>query len=194
MGQQNQKQQNPVKEEEDNDNNPTEVQPLKHVRRRLPLEMECEIFKFLQVTIQHKFIWRMGRGIYGMFGQKILNKVFYKKNFEHFYRTFKTKSLANPKGNGWRKSPGATISWNRLNVSNTYGWLFPMCEWHYIFAEKGFVISEAYSLNANFPRKIFYYFEVTQTTTQWSVLYACYVVATQQKYPASCHPREHKHI
>jgi hypothetical protein len=47
------------------------------VPRRLPLEMECEIFKFLTQPIQTKFIWRMGRGIYGMFRHQLLTKVYF---------------------------------------------------------------------------------------------------------------------
>jgi hypothetical protein len=44
-------------------------------RRRLPLELECEMFKCLELETQLKFIWGMGRGIYGMFGHKLLIKV-----------------------------------------------------------------------------------------------------------------------
>jgi hypothetical protein len=44
-------------------------------RRRLPLEMESEIFTFLQLAIQQKFICGMGRGIYGLFRDKLLVKV-----------------------------------------------------------------------------------------------------------------------
>jgi hypothetical protein len=44
-------------------------------RRRLPLEMNCEMYKFLKLPIQKKFIWGMGRDIYGMFRQKLLKKV-----------------------------------------------------------------------------------------------------------------------
>jgi hypothetical protein len=50
-------------------------QHKKTAHHRLPLEMECEIFKFLKLEIQHKFIWGMGRGIYGIFGHKLLIKV-----------------------------------------------------------------------------------------------------------------------
>jgi hypothetical protein len=45
-------------------------------RRPLPLELNCEIFKCLKLPNQRKFIWGLGRGIYGMFGQKLLIKVF----------------------------------------------------------------------------------------------------------------------
>jgi hypothetical protein len=45
------------------------------VHRRLPLEMECEVFKCLKLEIQKKFIWGMGRGIYGIFRNKLLTKV-----------------------------------------------------------------------------------------------------------------------
>jgi hypothetical protein len=44
--------------------------------RPLPLELNSEIFKCLKLPIQRKFIWGLGRGIYGMFGQKLLKKVF----------------------------------------------------------------------------------------------------------------------
>jgi hypothetical protein len=47
----------------------------KVLRTRLPLELECEMFKFVKPQTQRKLIWRMGRGIYGMFGQKLLAKV-----------------------------------------------------------------------------------------------------------------------
>jgi hypothetical protein len=53
------------------------------VLRRLPLEMECEIFKCLKFEIQQKFIWGMGRGIYGMFGYQLLSKVYF--NFKNIY-------------------------------------------------------------------------------------------------------------
>jgi hypothetical protein len=45
-------------------------------RHPLPLELNCEIFKCLQLPIQRKFIGGLGRGIYGMFGQKLIIKVF----------------------------------------------------------------------------------------------------------------------
>jgi hypothetical protein len=45
--------------------------------RRLPLEMNSEIFKCLKVPIQTKFIWGLGKGIYAMFGQKLLIKVWH---------------------------------------------------------------------------------------------------------------------
>jgi hypothetical protein len=48
---------------------------LPHGRRRLPLEMNCETFKFLNLEVQRKFIWGLGRGIYGMFRQKHLIRV-----------------------------------------------------------------------------------------------------------------------
>jgi hypothetical protein len=41
----------------------------------LPLELNCEIFEFLKMPRQKKFIWRLGRGIYGMFRHKLLTKV-----------------------------------------------------------------------------------------------------------------------
>ena len=49
----------------------------KKSRRRLPLEMECEIYKCLKLEIQKKIIWGMGRGIYGIFGHKLLTKVYF---------------------------------------------------------------------------------------------------------------------
>jgi hypothetical protein len=42
----------------------------------LPLELNCEIFKCLKLPIQRKFIWGLGSDIYGIFGQKLLKKVF----------------------------------------------------------------------------------------------------------------------
>jgi hypothetical protein len=73
MGQQNQKQQKSV--EEKNGNHSIVKKMIVVKVRRLPLEMECEIFKFLKVPIQQKFIWGLGRRIYGMFGHKLLVKV-----------------------------------------------------------------------------------------------------------------------
>jgi hypothetical protein len=49
----------------------------KQPNRRLPLELECEIYKCLKQPIQRKFIWGMGRGIYEMFGHKLLVKVLF---------------------------------------------------------------------------------------------------------------------
>jgi hypothetical protein len=44
-------------------------------RRPLPLELNCEIFKCLPEPIQRKYIWGLGRGIYGAFRRKLLFKV-----------------------------------------------------------------------------------------------------------------------
>jgi hypothetical protein len=86
MGQQNGKQQKPIKTEEDDSNlilveeiaivagMEQQIQQQPH-RRRLPLEMECEIFKCLKQPIQCKFIWGMSRGIYAIFGHKLLTQV-----------------------------------------------------------------------------------------------------------------------
>jgi hypothetical protein len=85
MGQQNGKQQKPMEREEDETDlilveeiatlTVMEQQKQRPHRRRLPLEMECEIFKCLKHPIQCKFIWAMGRGIYGVFGHQLLTKV-----------------------------------------------------------------------------------------------------------------------
>jgi CRISPR/Cas system CMR subunit Cmr6 (Cas7 group RAMP superfamily) len=80
MGQQNQR---PQKVEDDLDGPNSVVKKWtfakilqrKRAHRRLPLEMECEIFKFLKLKIQQKLIYGMGRGIYGMFLQRVLTKV-----------------------------------------------------------------------------------------------------------------------
>jgi hypothetical protein len=48
---------------------------LTNGRHPLPLELNCEIFKCLKVPIQTKFIWGLGRGIYGAFRHKLLVKV-----------------------------------------------------------------------------------------------------------------------
>jgi hypothetical protein len=53
-----------------------ELKKKQQPHRRLPLELECEIYKCLKQPIQRKFIWGMGRGIYEMFGHKLLIKVF----------------------------------------------------------------------------------------------------------------------
>jgi hypothetical protein len=53
-----------------------EVEQRKLLPRRLPLEMECEIFKCLKWQIQRTFIWGLGKGIHAMFRQKVLSKVY----------------------------------------------------------------------------------------------------------------------
>jgi hypothetical protein len=83
MGQQNGKQQNPIMDKAKDNNSVVKKkfaffnvrQKKASHRRRLPLEMECEIFKFLTLEIQTKFIWGIGRGIYGMFRVQLLTKV-----------------------------------------------------------------------------------------------------------------------
>jgi hypothetical protein len=45
------------------------------LRVPLPLELNCQIFECLKFGIQRKFICGLGRGIYGMFRQKVLTKV-----------------------------------------------------------------------------------------------------------------------
>jgi hypothetical protein len=52
---------------------------LERHRLPLPLELNCQIFECLKVPIQKKFICGLGRGIYGMFRQKVLTKVKFKK-------------------------------------------------------------------------------------------------------------------
>jgi hypothetical protein len=47
--------------------------------------MECEVFKNFKLEIQQKFIWGMGRGIYGIFRHKLLTKV-----------KLRTRDFANP--------------------------------------------------------------------------------------------------
>jgi hypothetical protein len=42
----------------------------------LPLELNCEIYKFLKVEIQTKLISGLGKGIYEMFHQKLLAQVY----------------------------------------------------------------------------------------------------------------------
>jgi hypothetical protein len=73
-------------EEKDNDNDihsmTEKIAPAVEIQqkpphRRLPLELECEIYKCLKQPIQWKFIWGMGRRIYEMFGHKLLKKVFF---------------------------------------------------------------------------------------------------------------------
>jgi hypothetical protein len=43
----------------------------------LPLELNSEVFKCLKLPVQRKFIWGLGRDIYGMFRQKLLKMVFF---------------------------------------------------------------------------------------------------------------------
>jgi hypothetical protein len=59
-------------------NSDLEISPNLPIHRRLPLEMECEVFKCLTLPTQLKFITGLGKGIYGMFGPKIraLKKVY----------------------------------------------------------------------------------------------------------------------
>jgi hypothetical protein len=45
---------------------------LKEQRHRIPLPLK---FEFLKFGIQRKFIGGLGRGIYGIFRQKVLTKV-----------------------------------------------------------------------------------------------------------------------
>jgi hypothetical protein len=72
MGQKNGKQQKPMEEEKKDANQPIVIKlKTKKAHRRLPLEMNCEIFKCLKLPIQRKFMSGMGKGIYGMFGPKI---------------------------------------------------------------------------------------------------------------------------
>jgi hypothetical protein len=64
---------------EEDENSANEAQLTNSHRGRgrpLPLEMNCEIFKFLKWPNQRKLIVGMGRGIYGMFHQGLLGKVF----------------------------------------------------------------------------------------------------------------------
>jgi hypothetical protein len=48
---------------------------LERLRLPLPLELNCQIFECLKVTIQKKFICGMGKGIYGIYREKVLTKV-----------------------------------------------------------------------------------------------------------------------
>jgi hypothetical protein len=82
MGQNKEKQQKATKEEKDGNQSIVKkfvaFRKLKHKKtrhRRLPLEMECEIFKFLKLELQQRLICGMGQGIYGIYGQRVLIKV-----------------------------------------------------------------------------------------------------------------------
>jgi hypothetical protein len=48
---------------------------LERRRLPLPLELNCQIFECLKLPIQKKFICGLGRGIYGIFRQKVLTNV-----------------------------------------------------------------------------------------------------------------------
>jgi hypothetical protein len=48
-------------------------------RLPLPLELNCAIFECLKVPIQKKYICGLGRGIYGIYREKVLTKVGLKK-------------------------------------------------------------------------------------------------------------------
>jgi hypothetical protein len=47
----------------------------RHRRVSLPLELNGQIFECLKFESQRKFIGGLGRGIYGIFRQKVLTKV-----------------------------------------------------------------------------------------------------------------------
>jgi hypothetical protein len=55
----------------------TEIPQNSLARQRLPLplELNCQIFECLKVPIQKKFICGLGKGIYGIYRQKVLTKV-----------------------------------------------------------------------------------------------------------------------
>jgi CRISPR/Cas system CMR subunit Cmr6 (Cas7 group RAMP superfamily) len=80
MGQQNQRLQK-IEDDSDGTSKATKkwtfakILQRKKAHRRLPLEMECEIFKFLKLKMKQKLIYGMGRGIFGIFSQRILTKV-----------------------------------------------------------------------------------------------------------------------
>jgi hypothetical protein len=134
--------------------------------------MESEIFKFLKWPIQLKLIASMGRGIYGLFHQRLIVKVLYRSCLEFLHLFFKVKRLMNSKGNHWVSTESnVKISWDKLKVSTRCDWLGVPADykWKYVFAKKGFVISEACSRKDNFPGTIVNYFEVTRSTSERSV-------------------------
>jgi hypothetical protein len=53
----------------------TQKFPDGYRRVPLPLELNCQIFECLKFGIQRKFIGGLGRGIYEIFRQKVLTKV-----------------------------------------------------------------------------------------------------------------------
>jgi hypothetical protein len=174
MGQKNEKQQKPMEEEKDAKTNQSIVNKfaffkLKHkkTRHRLPLELECEIFKFLKLEIQQKLIWGMGPGIYGIFRQKVLTTVCW-QHYLIIRLLIKCKRLQNPKGNGLcRPKTKVKISSDGLKAKN-----INQNEWHYVFAKKGFAVSGVHSRPDNYPGTILYYFEVKliqMTSFNWSV-------------------------
>jgi hypothetical protein len=61
-------------------------------RLPLPLELNCQIFECLKVPIQKKFICGLGRGIYGIFREKLLTKVEIKISF--YFVNFRAKDSA----------------------------------------------------------------------------------------------------
>jgi hypothetical protein len=133
--------------------------------------MESQIFKFLKWPIQLKLIASMGRGIYGLFHQRLIFKVLY-RFLGFLHPIFKAKRLQNLKGNYLlvlTKSK-VQISWDRIKFM-TCDWFGIDTEWKYIFAKKGFVISEGLSRKDNFTGTIVYYFEVTQSAPKWSVIF-----------------------
>jgi hypothetical protein len=91
--------------------------------------------------------------------------------FGIFHLIFKVKRLENPTGNHLVLTESKVkILWDWLKFM-TCDWLgiVPDREWKYIFAKKGFVISEGCSRTDYFPGTIVYYFEVTQSASKWSV-------------------------
>jgi hypothetical protein len=87
-------------------------------------------------------------------------------------KLLQTKRLINSKGIRWNGAKSeAKISWDGLKARIRSDWFpFYFSYWQYVFANKGFVISEAYSRKDNFPGTIVYYFEVTQIATIKSMI------------------------
>jgi hypothetical protein len=92
-----------------------------------------------------------------------------------FIKLLQTKRLYNSKGIRWNGAKSeAKISWDGLKASvskcDWFPTLFYSTDWQYVFANKGFVVSEAYSGKDNFPGTIVYYFEVTHMATITSTI------------------------
>jgi hypothetical protein len=133
---------------------------LPNVRHPLPLELNCEIFKCLEVPIQTKFIWAMGRDIYSMFRHKLLVKVILYTicwNIRSFSSFFKTKRLRNPRENLWiRTTTTNGITPQGKTIYSAFV---------YFLAKLAFKISGDCRKKDDYPGTILYYFEVARISS-----------------------------
>jgi hypothetical protein len=129
----------------------------------LPLELNCEIYKCLPEPIQTKFIWGLGRGIYGAFRHKLLVKVYIQlvESWDNLALFFQTKRLRNPRENRWiRTETKHSISSDGLTINEA---------WKYYYSKLAFTIScDCRKEYNNYPGTILYYFEIVQMASSKS--------------------------